>query len=107
VNFDVQLTEAAKEDLRASLRWLQDHSESGAEAWYRRWREILEILATRGGSLGLAPESEGHSEPIRQIIFRTRRGRPYRALFAVRQSKVFVLHIRGPGQDLLSPDQLV
>jgi plasmid stabilization system protein ParE len=106
MTFRVHLTGAAREDVRGILRWINERSPAGAQAWFRRWREALKALRHRADELALAPESEGHDEAIRQFIFRTRRGRPYRALFVVRGNTVFVLHVRGPGQDLLRPDEL-
>jgi hypothetical protein len=40
------------------------------------------------------------------VIFKTRRGRAYRALFLIRGDVVFVLHVRGPGQRPLEPGEL-
>jgi len=63
-------------------------------------------LSEQGDTLGIAPEDADHDETIYQIIFRTRRGLPYRALFVVRENDVYVLRVRGPGQDLVAPDDL-
>jgi hypothetical protein len=56
--------------------------------------------------VSFAPESNDHPEPIYQVIFKTRRGRPYRALFVVRDRTVFILHVRGPGQDFVAPNEI-
>ncbi len=106
MSFHVHLTDSASADLRAILGWIAERSPAGSEAWYRRWLEVLDSLKERTDSYGLAPESEDHTEQIRQVIFRTKRGRPYRALFVLRDKEVFVLHVRGPGQRLLRPDEL-
>jgi len=66
----------------------------------------LEASQTSADAYGLAPECEGHSFEIRQIFFRTRKGRDNRALYTIRGKDVFVMHIRAPGQDLVSPDEL-
>lgn len=55
---------------------------------------------------GLAPESENHRDEIRQRIFKTRRGLPYRILFVVRGDVIYLLHVRGPGQDIMAPDEM-
>ncbi len=55
---------------------------------------------------GQAPESEYVVEEIRQFFFKTRRGLRYRALFSISGVKIYVLHVRGPGQELLGPDEL-
>jgi toxin ParE1/3/4 len=106
VTHRVYLTDAAKADIRAILRWIEGRSPAGAQAWYQTWQQALLTLGQRADELGLAPESADHPEAIRQFIFKTKHGRPYRALFAVRARDVFVLHVRGPGQDLLRPEEL-
>lgn len=54
----------------------------------------------------MAVESEGRQRDVRQVIFKTRHGREYRALFAIMDETVVILHLRGPGQDLLDPDEI-
>jgi plasmid stabilization system protein ParE len=106
MTFRVHLTDTAITDIRAVLRCIAERSVPGSKAWYRRWLEVLESLKERADGFGLAPESEDHAESIRQVLFKTKRGRPYRALYSIRQHEVFVLHVRGPGQRLLRPDEL-
>ena len=43
---------------------------------------------------------------VRHMTFKTRRGRPYRLLFTLADREARVLHVRGPGQDLVSADEL-
>jgi hypothetical protein len=43
---------------------------------------------------------------IRQFIYRTKSGRANRALFTILGDEVRVLHIRRPGQPLMSPEDL-
>lgn len=66
----------------------------------------MEQLTTTPENCSLAPENDDHEEEIRHILFKTRRGKTYRAIFIIRTDTVFVLHIRGPGQDLTEPDEL-
>jgi len=54
MRFHVHLTDNAKGDIRAILRWLESRSPAGAEAWYRKWLDDLETLRERADSLGLA-----------------------------------------------------
>ena len=63
-----------------------------------RWLRVL--------NCELAPEDEFVDEEIRQAFFQTRRGQRYRVLFTVIDNEVRVLHIRGPHQRLLRPDEL-
>ena len=105
MSFSVTLTTSAKRDVRSIVGWIQQRSRTGAESWYRRWLEVLDRLSQSGDSLGVAPENEDHEKTIRQVIFKTRHGLPYRAIF-VRDNDLFVLRVRGPGQDLVSIDDL-
>ncbi len=54
----------------------------------------------------MAPEDEDHEDRIRQAIFKTRKGLPYRALFVQRPEAVYIIHVRGSGQDQLDIDEL-
>jgi len=96
----------AEADLDGILTWLQERSPAGAAAWFRRWLEVEDLLRRRPESQPLAPEISDHEDEIRNVIFKTRRGKKYRCLFLIREGTVHVLHIRGPGQDLVAPDRL-
>lgn len=106
MSFRVFVTSGAAEDVRDILRWLDERSAAGAETWFLRWQGVLGSLADQAMQYGEAPESREHQEAIRQLVFKTRRGRPYRALFVVRNRDVYILHVRGPGQNLLKPDEV-
>lgn len=106
MNFTVSLTSSAKQDIRSAIRWIEERSRPGAERWYRRWLGVLDTLSVSAESCGLAPEDESHEETIHQVIFKTRHGLPYRALFIIREQRVHVLHVRGPGQNLMTPDEV-
>ena len=54
----------------------------------------------------VAPESAYIDRDIRQLIFKTRKGLPYRLLYTIDDEVVLALHIRGPGQPLLKADEL-
>ncbi len=48
---------------------------------------------------------------LKQAFFRTRRGRSYRAVFVIVGDivgdEVRILRVRGPGQELIEPDEIV
>lgn len=64
-------------------------------------------LSEKPGTFHLAPENVDHPIEIRHVIFKTPRGNNYRALFVIHASTVFVTNIRGLGQDLVAPDELI
>ena len=103
--FSVILLPQAERDLDQIIGWIKNRSPQGASTWFQRWLEVLELLERSPLNCGLAPEDEDHDQVIRQVLFKTRRGRPYRALFTIRSESVYVLHIRGPGQRRLRPSE--
>jgi plasmid stabilization system protein ParE len=106
MSFRVLISDAAAEDIRLIVCWIKERSESGAETWYRRWLEVLSTLQGRADSYPTAPENEDHSETIRQILFKTKYGRMYRALFTINAKDVNILHVRGPGQKFVDRDEI-
>jgi len=106
MSFRVGLTDAALSDVRTILTWISERSPDGAVAWSRAWQKVLNHLEEGADKFSVAPESEDHAEQIFQVVFKTRRGRPYRSLFVIRNDHLFVLHVRGPGQDLIAPGEV-
>ncbi len=104
--FQVQFTSRANRDVANILNWLQQRSAQGARRWLEAMELIEERLAESPLSFGLADESDSFDEPVRQALFRTKRGNTYRVLFAVRESKVTLLCVRGPGQPPFSPTDM-
>jgi hypothetical protein len=54
-----------------------------------------------GRACPLAAEDDHVEFEVREILFKTRHGLIYRALFTIREETATILHVRGPGQDLL------
>jgi plasmid stabilization system protein ParE len=108
MRYRVTLLPQATRDYRVILRWIQDtmRSPAGAAAWFQRWNQVLRQLETTAGSHALAPEGASYDVDIHEVHFKTRRGNVYRALYTIQGDQVFVMHIRGPGQDFVSPDEL-
>lgn len=71
MKFNAQLLWRAERDLDHILSWLNERSPQGAASWLRVWDQTFATLETSAYEYGLAPESEGHSLDIRQIMFRT------------------------------------
>jgi len=103
---DVELSFRAERDLDDILAWIARRSPRGARTWLAQWEEVYKLLSERPETCLLVPENSDHKEEIRQIVFKTRSGRKYRALFVIRGNRVFVTNLRGPGQDLVPPDEL-
>jgi plasmid stabilization system protein ParE len=97
----VVLSHQAETDIDKIVIWLAERSPSGARSWHAALETALDWLEINAASCGLAPENESFAEEIRQHFFKTRRGRPYRLLFTIANRQVQLLHVRGPGQDLI------
>jgi plasmid stabilization system protein ParE len=106
MSYEVNLLPRAESDIRTIVQFLAERSLQGAVAWQLRWEQTVRELGDRPLQFALAPESSKVDAEVRQILFKTRRGRTYRALFTVVGRGVFVLHVRGPGRNLLRRDQL-
>lgn len=104
--FQVGLTLRARQELQGLYDWIADRSPDGANRWADAFEEAIERLAANPAGYGVAPESGSSPEVIRQFFFKTRRGWTYRALFVVRGDRVSVLHIRGPGQRVMRPEEI-
>jgi plasmid stabilization system protein ParE len=106
MTYHIILQPGAESDVERIIDYLADRSPEGAAAWCKAWGKVLAELRVRPETLGLAPESSYYEDEIRQALFKTRRGRTYRALFVVVYDAVHIIHVRGPGQDLVPPDDL-
>ncbi|MGE3641967.1 MAG: hypothetical protein AB7G28_25720, partial [Pirellulales bacterium] len=94
------------EDKRSIFTWLHQRSPSGAAAWLDAYDALLERLSRDAESFGEALERQDCELPIRQALFKTRRGRVYRVIYFIEHSDVFVLRVRGPGQAPVTPQDL-
>ena len=104
MNFPVRVLRRADREVEATLHFIAEEQEApeGAQKWYRAYEAALERLAKAAKTLPLAPEDEFVDYEVRQILFRTKTGRTYRGLFTVVGDEVRLLHVRGPGQDLMT-----
>jgi len=106
MKFTAHLLWRAERDIDRIVTWLNERSPAGAASWLRKWDQTFALLEASANAYGLAPENEGQELEIRQIMFHTRRGRDYRALYTIGGRDVYVMHVRGPGQDLVPPDEM-
>jgi plasmid stabilization system protein ParE len=100
------LLPGAQSEVDNIAQYLAERSPQGAAAWWARWEQVLDELRIRPLECGIAPESSHYDAEVRQLLFKTRRGRVYRALFTVVGRGVFILHVRGPRQNLLRRGQV-
>ncbi|HKB05955.1 MAG TPA: type II toxin-antitoxin system RelE/ParE family toxin [Gemmataceae bacterium] len=105
----VRIAERARADVDAIFNWLAPRSVAGAISWYMAFRRAVEKIGELSESYGEAAEAHRLRRPLRQAMFKTRRGRTYRVVFEVFETEVILLRVRGPGQAPLRrrdlPDQ--
>lgn len=106
MSYTVTITGPAQDDIRGVVAYIAERSPAGARSWRNALDGCLVRVRTRPESAGMAPESGQFQEAIRQAIFKTRSGRPYRIVFVIRGESVHVLRVRCPGQDLLGPGDI-
>ncbi len=92
----------AEAELREIFWWIEERSLDGAARWLAAFEKTLEQVLHDPSALPLAPEDEFAHYEVRHFVFKTRRGRRYRAIYTVVGSEVRILHIRGPGQDVVT-----
>lgn len=97
----------AENDVREIVSWISERSRAGAKRWHEAYQTALSRLTDHPTSYSIAEEADDiPKHELRQFIFKTRRGLPYRGVFIVVNNEVRVLRIRGPGQAPLTPDEL-
>ena len=92
-------------DVKHIARWLREHSVHGAAAWMTAYDEMVARLENEPHTFAAAPETHPEFD-VRQALFKTSKGRVYRALFFIEGSDVYLLRVRGPGQDRVEPEEL-
>ena len=107
MTFEVRELPKAKADVRAIFEWLHEHSEPGAKAWLDAYDAALVRLESHASAMRVAIENDAVADfELRQILFKTRRGRIYRAVYFIEDTTVFVARVRGPRQAPIDPDDI-
>jgi plasmid stabilization system protein ParE len=108
MRFLVRVLRRADREVEAILHFIAEERKApeGARRWYRAYETALQRLAKEANNLPFAPENEFVDYEVRQTLFRTRKGRTYRGLFTIVGDEVRLLHVRGPGQNLMTEEEL-
>ena len=106
MTFQVHELRRVQADVRSIAHWLAERSPQGAQAWLRAYDEMISRLEQQAGSCASAPENNDCDVDVRQVLFKTRHGRVYRALFLIEGQDVYILRVRGPGQAPVKPDEI-
>ncbi len=106
MTYRVQPTAQAEADIDRIFAWLSERSPDGARRWYDSFWDAAERLKTMPLACALAPENDDFDDEVRLMLFGTRRGRTYRALFVVRGDLVQILCVRGPSERPVKPEDI-
>ena len=107
MTFKLVMQRRARRDVDQIYEWIAERSRDGAGRWYLAFHAGCQRILDAPESFSLAEEFDGtHEHPVRQFLFKTRRGRTYRGLFVVVADEVQVLRVRGPGQPPLMSDEI-
>ena len=91
-------SKCCENDFRRIFRWLYSQSRRGAIAWREAFWHAVFRITDDAESFSLAEESARMKRPLRDTLFKTRRGRVYRIVFEFNETDVFILRVRRPGQ---------
>jgi len=100
---EVRFTNEAAQCVMDIRDWLAKRSPDGASRWLDSLETACRRIAERAEAFAFAPEADQFTEPLRQILFKTRGGKTYRALFVVRATIVHIVSVRGAGQAPVDP----
>jgi plasmid stabilization system protein ParE len=102
MSYSIRILAKAQDDVDRIYVWLYERSPRGAATWFRRFLKARESLRERPERCALAPEDAEFDYSIRELMFKTSRGRRYRILFTIVDDEVQILRVRAPGQDLIT-----
>lgn len=106
MSYQVRILARARQDFEGYVAWIAERSPQGAERWVAAFEAALSRLEKNPFVNPIARESEELGEEVRNISFRTRAGRTFRALFVVVGNEVRILCIRGSGQAPVTRDDI-
>lgn len=105
MSFRVETTARAERDRQKCYDYIFERSPQGAAKWadaYEGTLESIELSPHRG----FAPENNFYDDEVRQTLFKTRLGSTYRVIFIIRGETIYILHVRGAGQDVMAREDI-
>jgi hypothetical protein len=106
MTFTVHELPKAQWDKRHIVEWLVTRSPQGAAAWLAAYDQMVQRLENAADTFPPAQESADLDVVVKQALFKTRRGRAYRAVFHIDGTEVYILRVRGPGQAPIANDDV-
>jgi len=106
VKFPVRILPRAKKDFHRIFSYIKSQSPEGAARWREAFEKGCQRVSSSPEQFEFAPENQFADFKIRQLLFKTRHGLMYRAVFTVLDDEIFILRVRGPGQPPLDLDEM-
>ena len=106
MTWSINILPLAEVDFREMYAFIAGYSPAGAERWKQAFEIALQRLKDNPLSCGLAPESRHFNFELRQLRFKTKHGRFYRAVYRIDKNVVIIYRLRGPGQAMLMRGEL-
>jgi plasmid stabilization system protein ParE len=78
MNYCIHVSEQADREANAIYEWIAERSADGARRWLQAFRKTLDSLMEHPESHALANEADAFEEPLRNALFKTRKGRTFR-----------------------------
>jgi plasmid stabilization system protein ParE len=97
----VRIVARARADVDSIFSWLLRRSVRGAISWYLAFGRAVQKIAASPDAFAETPEAGPLGRDLRQILFKTARGRIYRIVFQYSSTEIQILRVRGPGQPRL------
>jgi plasmid stabilization system protein ParE len=104
--YSIRSSRRADTDVTVIFDWIAERSPEGAFRWLDAFEAAVNLLRQSAANCPVAMEADDLGIDLRQSMFRTRRGRIYRLLFVIRDDQVYLAAIRGPGQEVVSLEDL-
>ena len=98
MKYKLVIVEPAEFDIDEIYRYILARSTQGAASWYRAFLACTERIARQPLACSVALEATEFDFELRQAVFKTKYGDPYRCLFTVAGDEVRILRVRGRGQ---------
>jgi plasmid stabilization system protein ParE len=105
MRFQVEITPIAEAQIEQAYCWYRDRNPEFADRWFRGLMNAIATLQEKPQRCALAVEHEIFPEEVRQLLY----GKPqniYRVLFAIRETKVYILYVRHSAQAPLTAEDL-
>jgi len=106
VSYIVNFHPLAQADYDQIFDYIAERSPEGALSWDDALNGAVARLKSNPEGYSLIPDPVVTEQQYQQILFKTKQGNTYRAVFAIEGELVTVLRIRGQGQRLLNKQDL-